>query len=152
MSKTILRRLGGSIRHYSAPGEGIIPTAKRKYVPDRGTYPDGFVASGTHVGVKAGNTRLDDVALVASTVPCGATAVFTRNRFQAAPVVVSRDILSKTGGHGVRAVVINSGCANAVTGQGGVHDAVAMGEACAKCFNAGPEASLVMSTGVIGQR
>jgi glutamate N-acetyltransferase / amino-acid N-acetyltransferase len=152
MSKNLLRRLTGGIRQYSAPGDGVIPPSKQKYVPDRGTYPTGFVASSAHVGVKPSNTRFDDVALIASTAPCNAAAVFTQNRFQAAPVSVSRDVLKRTGGQGVQAVVVNSGCANAVTGKGGVEDAVAIGETCAKSFGANADSSLVMSTGVIGQR
>ena len=152
MSKNLLRRLIGGIRPYSAPGEGVIPASKHKYVPDRGTYPAGFVAGSSHVGVKPSNTRFDDLALIESTVPCNAAAVFTQNRFQAAPVSVSRGVLKRTGGQGVKAVVVNSGCANAVTGKGGVEDAVAMGETCGKSFGSDADSSLVMSTGVIGQR
>ncbi|PVI03145.1 Arginine biosynthesis bifunctional protein ArgJ beta chain [Periconia macrospinosa] len=148
------------VRNYAAPGEGTIPAAKRKYVPTSGTYPLGFRAGSAHVGVKPSNTRFDDLALVASDTPCSGAAVFTTNKFQAAPVTVSRDTLKKRSGEGVRAVVVNSGCANAVTGKGGIEDAIRMGQETDKCFiedsngedDGKGSRSIVMSTGVIGQR
>ncbi|EOA89199.1 glutamate N-acetyltransferase [Exserohilum turcicum] len=148
------------IRSYAAPGDGVIPPAKKKYVPTSGTYPRGFKAGSAHVGVKASNTRFDDLALVASDTPCAGAAVFTTNKFQAAPVTVSRDMLKRTKGEGIRAVVVNSGCANAVTGRGGIEDAIAMGKEADACFIQDGQAqdglegsrSIVMSTGVIGQR
>ncbi|KAF2488617.1 Arginine biosynthesis bifunctional protein ArgJ beta chain [Lophium mytilinum] len=145
------------IRRYSAPGEGTIPPSKKKYVPTSGNYPLGFLVSSTHVGVKASNTRFDDLALVASETPCSGAAVFTKNKFQAAPVTVTRDMLKRRGGKGIRAVVVNSGCANAVTGRGGIEDAVKMGEETDKWFDGEKDdglgsRSVVMSTGVIGQR
>jgi glutamate N-acetyltransferase/amino-acid N-acetyltransferase len=147
------------LRHYSAPGEGGIPPAKAKYVPTSGTYPKGFLAGATHVGVKASNTRFDDLALVASEIPCSAAATFTKNKFQAAPVTVSRDMLKRREGGGIRAVVVNSGCANAVTGRGGIEDAIKMGEEADRCFDdegkdddGKGSRTIVMSTGVIGQR
>jgi glutamate N-acetyltransferase/amino-acid N-acetyltransferase len=154
------RILSAQVRYYAAPGEGIIPPAKKKYVPTSGTYPLGFKAGSAHVGVKASNTRFDDLALIASDTPCAAAAVFTTNKFQAAPVTVSRDMLKKRKGEGVRAVIVNSGCANAVTGRGGIEDAISMGKETDKCFiedNNGEDdgqgsRSVVMSTGVIGQR
>ncbi|KAI9843461.1 MAG: hypothetical protein M1837_006307 [Sclerophora amabilis] len=149
-----------TLRNYSAPVEGSIPPSKRKYVPTSGTYPKGFLASGTHVGVKPSNTRNPDLALIASEAPCAAAAVFTKNRFQAAPVTVSRDILQRREGSGVRAIVVNSGCANAVTGKGGIQDAESMSRDVDRCFKTGSlekddgkgSRTLVMSTGVIGQR
>lgn len=148
------------IRHYAAPGEGSIPPSKKKYVPTSGTYPLGFRAGSAHVGVKASNTRFDDLALIASESPCSGAAVFTKNRFQAAPVTVTRDILKRRGGNGIRAVVVNSGCANAVTGKGGIEDAIKMGEETDGCFERDSNGeddgqgsrTMVMSTGVIGQR
>lgn len=144
------------VRNYSAPGEGSIPPTKQKYVPTSGTYPKGFLASSAHVGVKASNTRFDDLALIASEIPCAGAAVFTTNKFQAAPVTVSRDMLKKRGGAGIRSVVVNSGCANAVTGKGGIEDATAMAQKADECFGGESDGkgsqSIVMSTGVIGQR
>jgi len=157
LSSTI-RNTAAQLRTYSAPGEGAVPPTKIKYVPSSGTYPQGFVCSSTHVGVKASNTRFDDLALIASEKPCVAAATFTRNKFQAAPVTVSKELLARRGGEGVRGVVINSGCANAVTGKGGIEDAIKMSEVADRCFDEDVEAdgkgvrTLVMSTGVIGQR
>ncbi|RYP40941.1 hypothetical protein DL769_011697 [Monosporascus sp. CRB-8-3] len=138
-------------RSYSAPMGGSIPAAKKKYVPSSGTYPRGFRASGIVVGVKPGNTTKPDLALIASDAPCAAAAVFTKNKFQAAPVSFSRALLNERKNAGLRGVVINSGCANAVTGKGGLEDAEAM--ACAADRSLGAErGTIAMSTGVIGQR
>lgn len=157
-----LRRLTSpmaqQVRQYSAPGEGSIPPAKAKYVPSSGIYPQGFLASGTHVGVKPSNKSFDDLALIASDRPCSAAAVFTKNKFQAAPVTVSRENIKGRNGAGLRAVVVNSGCANAVTGIGGIEDAKEMGRVTDDCFEdqgkepGGQSSTIVMSTGVIGQR
>jgi glutamate N-acetyltransferase/amino-acid N-acetyltransferase len=100
------------------------------------------------------------LALITSDEPCTGAAVFTTNKFKAAPVTVSRDMLRNRNGKDIRAVVINSGCANAVTGKGGIEDAIRMGQETDKCFvkdgnveNDGKGSqSIVMSTGVIGQR
>ena len=150
------------IRNYSAPLEMSIPPAKKKYVPTTGTYPKGFRVSGTHVGVKKSNTRFPDLALISSDIPgSAAAAVFTTNQFKAAPVQVSKETLEKTHGYGIQSVVINSGCANAVTGRAGLEDAVLMGKKVDECFADGDgdgndgdavNGTIVMSTGVIGQR
>ncbi len=138
------------VRFYSAPGAGSIPAAKKKYVPTGGTYPQGFRASGTIVGVKPGNSTKPDLALISSDGPCAAAAVFTKNKFQAAPVVFSRDLLRRNNNNGIRNVIINSGCANAVTGKGGLADAARMAREAYRCVRS-EGSTLVMSTGVIGQ-
>lgn len=141
------------IRFYSAPVDGAIPEAKLKYVPTSGTYPKGFLVSATHVGVKPSNTRFPDLALITSETPCSAAAMFTKNKFQAAPVTVSKRVLAKGNGEGIRSIIINSGCANAVTGQGGLEDAARMARSLDILQpKPAPKSSLVMSTGVIGQR
>ncbi|KAK3053951.1 Arginine biosynthesis bifunctional protein ArgJ, mitochondrial [Extremus antarcticus] len=144
------------IRHYSAPAERSIPAAKQKYVPTSGTYPKGFLAGSAHAGVKASNTKYDDIALVVSETPCPAAAVITRNVFKAAPIVESQKVLEKWNNQNIRGVIVNSGCANAVTGLKGAEDAVTMARTTDACFgeseSSGGPASLVMSTGVIGQR
>ena len=150
-----LGKASQQVRAYSAPIDGAIPAAKQKYVPTTGTYPKGFLVSGTHVGVKASNTRFPDLALITSEKPCSAAAVFTQNICQAAPVLVSRETLQKRQGDGLRAIIVNAGCANAVTGKGGLEDATAMAQTVDSSLKAraGEESStLVMSTGVIGQR
>jgi glutamate N-acetyltransferase / amino-acid N-acetyltransferase len=143
-------------RHYSAPLDGVVPAAKQKYVPTKGTYPKGFLVSGTHVGVKPTNKTNPDLAFLASESPCAAAAVFTKNKFQAAPVTVSREMLKRRSNNGIRSVIVNSGCANAVTGKGGLEDAEKMSVEADKCFDQPTDglggSSIVMSTGVIGQR
>ncbi|QKX61104.1 uncharacterized protein TRUGW13939_08250 [Talaromyces rugulosus] len=140
------------IRFYNVLHDTSIPEPKRKHIPSSGTYPKGFRVSGTHVGVKASNTKFPDLALISSDVPCNAAAVFTTNKFQAAPVQVSRATLNDRKGKGVQSVVINSGCANAVTGKGGLEDAQRMGATVDKCAGLSEPSTIVMSTGVIGQR
>ena len=125
------------------PSTGPAPS-KVRFIPTSGTYPKNFLVSGIHVGVKK-NPRLLDLAVITSRSPINAAAVFTTNVFQAAPVLESKRILETTGGKGVGGLVVNSGCANGVTGEGGMRDAESM----AKRVNGN---ALVMSTGVIGQR
>ena len=132
-------------RHYSTNAKYT------RYVPLSGTYPKGFNVGGIHCGVKKDGKSLD-LALVTSEDPCSAAAVFTKNVFKAAPVVVSRAMLDARNGQGVRGLVANSGCANAVTGKGGMEDAEAMGMAVDRLLGEEKPASIVMSTGVIGQR
>ncbi|BFZ53880.1 Arginine biosynthesis bifunctional protein ArgJ, mitochondrial [Savitreella phatthalungensis] len=130
---------------------------KSRFVPQEGIYPRGFSVGGIHCGVKK-NGR-PDLAIVASRDhDCNAAAVFTKNIFQAAPVTTSRKVLEARSGRGLRAIITNSGCANAVTGQGGLEDANKMGRAVDDLLDRGSDAdaglssTLVMSTGVIGQR
>lgn len=146
------RMAKGQVRHYSAPLDMAIPASKKKYIPTSGTYPKGFLVSGTHVGVKASNTKFPDLALISSETPCAAAAVFTTNKFQAAPVQVSRNTLQARQGQDIQSVIINSGCANAVTGKGGMEDAVNMGGKVDECNGLKDPSTIVMSTGVIGQR
>ena len=147
------RMARGQIRHYSAPLDSSIPASKQKFIPTSGTYPKGFQVSATHVGVKESNTRFPDLALICSETPCSAAAVFTTNKFQAAPVQVTRNMLRHRKGEGVRSIVINSGCANAVTGKQGFEDAKNMGAKVDECNGVSKdgESTVVMSTGVIGQ-
>jgi glutamate N-acetyltransferase / amino-acid N-acetyltransferase len=139
-------------RRYSVLSDPAIPEAKRKFVPTSGTYPKGFLVSGTHVGIKSSNTEYPDLALIVSETPCSTAAVFTTNRFQAAPVQVSKEVLEKREGSALRSVVINAGCANAVTGKGGLEDAHKMSRMVDECIGSKERRTLVMSTGVIGQR
>jgi len=127
------------------------PNEKWKYVPQSGNYPKGYNVGGIHCGVKKDGKSLD-LALVTSELPCSAAAVFTKNVFKAAPVLTSRDMLDARKGSGVRGLVANSGCANAVTGKGGVEDAIAMGGAVDALVGEREASTIVMSTGVIGQR
>lgn len=112
------------------------------------TFARGFVAGAVAAGVKReGTTRLD-VAVIASTAEhCHAAGVFTTNQVIAAPCVISRKHLGK--GH-LRAIVVNSGNANACTGPQGERDAVAMATAGAELLHVDPHDMAVASTGVIG--
>jgi glutamate N-acetyltransferase/amino-acid N-acetyltransferase len=108
------------------------------------TAARGFTAS----GVAARISKLGpDLALVAGTGRCVGAAMFTANRVQAAPVVVSREHIEQAQ---PQAVVINAGNANAATGAQGVADARATAERTAHLLGFGGEEVLVLSTGVIG--
>lgn len=147
----MVRQLASKIQTRAYATAGLdIPAKKQKYVPSSGTYPVGFQASGVIVGVKPNNTTKPDIALLTSDRPCAAAAVFTKNKFQAAPVTFSRDLIKKTQGR-IQSVIVNSGCANAVTGKGGLEDAVKMSQETDKATGA-TDSTIVMSTGVIGQR
>ncbi|NTW11493.1 MAG: bifunctional glutamate N-acetyltransferase/amino-acid acetyltransferase ArgJ, partial [Chlorobiaceae bacterium] len=92
----------------------------------------------------------NDLMILLGDVPSSAAAVFTTNLCCAAPVYVSKEHLEKMSGR-VRALVCNSGNANAATGEKGMDDALAMAGAVASDFGLKPEEVIVASTGVIGQ-
>ena len=117
-------------------------------VPGGVTTPRGFRAAGVSCGIKSRASALD-LALVAADGPVSAAAVFTTNRAVAAPIVVSRDHLARSGGH-ASAIVINSGCANACTGAAGLQVAREMAAVTARTLACATEEVLVASTGVIG--
>jgi glutamate N-acetyltransferase/amino-acid N-acetyltransferase len=108
------------------------------------TAPGGFRAAAVASGIKPQGL---DLALVVADQPCAAAGVFTTNRAQAAPVVVSREHLAS--GH-ARAVVINAGCANAATGEAGLRDARETCRLVAEALGAREAEVVVASTGVIG--
>jgi glutamate N-acetyltransferase/amino-acid N-acetyltransferase len=111
------------------------------------TTPQGYRASGSSAGIKADNGL--DLALLVSDTPATAAAVFTTNRAQAAPILVSREHLSASGGV-ARAIVVNSGCANACTGDEGLRAAREMAAETARLVRCSVAEVLVASTGVIG--
>jgi glutamate N-acetyltransferase / amino-acid N-acetyltransferase len=111
------------------------------------TTPLGFTAAGVSAGIKVNGGS--DLALVVSETAATAAAVFTINRAQAAPVVVSREHLARSGGF-ARAVVVNSGCANACTGDDGLAVARETAAEAARLIGCPLEQVLVASTGVIG--
>ena len=110
--------------------------------------PSGFRAAGQYVGIKVPGRGLD-LALIVSDRPATAAAVFTLNRAQAAPVLVSKEHLAASRGT-ARAVIVNSGCANACTGEVGLQDAHEMARITAALVECPVEQVLVASTGVIG--
>jgi glutamate N-acetyltransferase/amino-acid N-acetyltransferase len=112
------------------------------------TSPRGFRAGATSAGIKKSAEHKLDLAILFSEVPCVAAAVFTTNRIKAASVFLSQERLQK-GSAG--ALVVNSGCANACTGEQGLADAAEMAALTANAIGVAPEDVLVASTGVIGQ-
>ncbi len=116
-------------------------------IPGGVTTPRGFRAAGVSAGIKANHGL--DLALLVSDGPAQAAAVFTTNLALAAPVVVSREHLARSGGT-ARAVIVNSGCANACTGDEGMQAARDMAAETARLVHCPAEQVLVASTGVIG--
>ena len=115
------------------------------------TLVPGFRAAAVHARVKASSPPEKlDVAVVASDTHAVAAGVFTTNRVKAAPVSYDQTILARNTA-GIRAVVINSGNANAVTGAQGLADAHTTAEVAAAALGVEADSILVMSTGVIGQ-
>lgn len=108
--------------------------------------PQGFRAAGIHCGIKKNQSKLD-LALFVSDLPATAAGVFTQNQVCGAPVKVSRE---RVPAEAARAVVINSGIANAATGERGIEDARWMTGCIAAELECPNEAVLVCSTGVIG--
>ena len=124
--------------------------AKIEFIPEGTvTSPKGFRAGATYAGIKKKATDVLDLGILISEAPCLAAGVFTTNRIKAAPVVLSQKRLQR--GRAV-AVVVNSGCANACTGEQGLADAAEMAALTAERVGASPEDVLVASTGVIGHR
>lgn len=120
----------------------------RTFVPTGGvTSPRGFRASGVRAGIKKNNNP--DVAIVEASTVVASAGVFTTNKAQAAPVLVSLEHLRTSGGR-ARAVVVNAGCANACTGAQGMADAREMAALTAATLGCAPSEVLVTSTGVIG--
>ena len=113
------------------------------------TSPKGFTAGAVYVGVKSRKTQKPDVAVLYSETEASCAAVFTTNKFCAAPVILDREIL-KNGK--ARAIVINSGNANAATGKQGIEDARTVEREAEKLLGLGEDEVFVCSTGVIGQR
>lgn len=110
--------------------------------------PQGFTTNGLCAGIKAGRTK-PDTALIFSERPCAAAGVFTKNRVQAECVKLSRRHVADGS---AQAVIVNSGNANACTGEQGAQAALRMAQAAASCLSLPANEVLVCSTGVIGQQ
>jgi glutamate N-acetyltransferase/amino-acid N-acetyltransferase len=108
--------------------------------------PKGFLASGVRAGIRK---KRPDLGLIVAPDGASAAAVFTRNLFQAAPVVLSKAALKKSGGR-VKGVVVNAGCANAVTGREGLEAARRSRARAAELLRCDESEIFVASTGVIG--
>ncbi|MGE0394126.1 MAG: bifunctional glutamate N-acetyltransferase/amino-acid acetyltransferase ArgJ [Vicinamibacterales bacterium] len=110
------------------------------------TAPAGFSSAALHCGIKFKNP---DLALLAADQPAAAAGLFTTNLVKAAPVLLDQAHLKQSGGR-VRAIVVNSGCANACTGDQGTADAAEMASLVGAALGCPPEQVMVCSTGVIG--
>ena len=108
--------------------------------------PKGFLASGVRAGIRK---KRPDLGLIVAENGANAAAVFTKNKFQAAPVVLSKSALKKSGGK-VKAVVVNAGCANAVTGKEGLDAAKRVRTRTAELLRCAEKEIFMASTGVIG--
>ena len=120
---------------------------KAEVVPGGAVAPEGFVGGGVECGVRYSGRR--DLGLLFSERECAAAAVFTRNVLKGAPLVVTREAVEAGGG--LRAVVVNSGNANAATGRRGLEDARAMQRLAGEALGVGAEEVAAASTGVIGE-
>ena len=112
------------------------------------TTPRGFSAGATYAGIKKKSKDALDLSLLYSESPCAAAAVFTTNKIKAAPVILDKQKLDKT--HQAQAVIINSGCANACTGEQGMIAAKITADATAKTLGISTDLVMVASTGIIG--
>ena len=109
----------------------------------------GFRTAATACGLKKDGAL--DLTLIVSDAPCTAAGVFTTNRVKAAPVLYDQSVLATSAGR-MRAIVANSGCANACTGTEGAQNAQRMAELVAEGIGARADEVLVLSTGVIGRQ
>ncbi len=110
------------------------------------TSTKGFKAAGIFCGIKK---KKKDLAVIYSKAPCTAAASFTMNKVKAAPLLLSKKTIEES--EKIQAIVVNSGNANACTGEQGITDAEEMQQFCASGLNINNENVLVSSTGVIGQ-
>jgi glutamate N-acetyltransferase/amino-acid N-acetyltransferase len=122
-------------------GVGIMVKEKMKInVP-------GFLANGISTGIKEDQAK--DLALIYSTIPAKVAAVFTKNTFKAAPVLIDTERVKKGT---AQAIITNSGCANAATGKEGYQDALKVSIALSRQLKIKEDLILLGSTGVIGKR
>ncbi len=110
------------------------------------TSVKGIKATGIHAGLKR---KRKDLALIVSEKPCSVAGTFTLNKVQAAPLLVSKEVIAKGGK--VKAILINSGNANACTGERGYNDALKSQKHCAKRLGVEQDEVIISSTGVIGE-
>jgi glutamate N-acetyltransferase/amino-acid N-acetyltransferase len=113
------------------------------------TSAKGFRAGATFAGINKKAKHNLDLGILFSEAPCAAAGLFTANKIKAAPVILSQKRLPD---NSIRAVVVNSGSANASTGEQGLADAARMAELAAERLGVIPGNVLVASTGVIGEK
>ena len=114
------------------------------------TSVPGFQAAGIACGIKESGNR--DLALILADRPCTAAALFTKSAYQAAPVLYDKALMQRSGGQGLRAVLVNAGNANACTGEQGNQNAEKMGRWLEEKANLPVDSVFVMSTGIIGEQ
>ncbi|WP_394583264.1 bifunctional ornithine acetyltransferase/N-acetylglutamate synthase [Cytobacillus firmus] len=108
--------------------------------------PKGFTAAGVHAGLRYSKK---DLGIILSETPAHCAAVYTTSHFQAAPLKVTQESIAADGL--IQAVIVNSACANACTGEQGLIDAYQMRKSAADKFNIKEQHVAVASTGVIGE-
>ncbi|MBU8768128.1 bifunctional ornithine acetyltransferase/N-acetylglutamate synthase [Cytobacillus oceanisediminis] len=108
--------------------------------------PKGFTAAGVHAGLRYSKK---DLGIILSDTPAQCAAVYTTSHFQAAPLKVTQESIAAEGL--IQAVIVNSACANACTGDQGLKDAYQMRKSAADKFNLKEQHVAVASTGVIGE-
>ncbi|WP_058485523.1 bifunctional ornithine acetyltransferase/N-acetylglutamate synthase [Defluviitalea phaphyphila] len=109
------------------------------------TSPKKFKATGNYIGIKR---KRKDLAIIYSEIPAKSAATFTTNVVKAAPVLWNQKLINQK--ENIQAIVVNSGNANACTGDRGMADTIKMAQTVADCLNLKKEEVLVASTGVIG--
>jgi glutamate N-acetyltransferase/amino-acid N-acetyltransferase len=115
-------------------------------IHDPPRFPRGYLCASRNCGLKKSDP---DLALFVSEVPAEAAAIFTRNHFPGAPVIVGRELVK---GGRLQAVVVNARVSNVATGERGIEDAREMGRLAAAELGVAPDLVLMSSTGVIGRR
>jgi glutamate N-acetyltransferase / amino-acid N-acetyltransferase len=110
------------------------------------TFPKGFIGGGLHCGIKK---KKQDLGYIFSEVPATVAGVYTTNIFQAAPLLVTQESIAKE--NKIQAVLVNSGNANACTGEQGLIDAFEMQKEFASLLGVNEHLVAVTSTGVIGE-
>lgn len=111
------------------------------------TSPIGYIAKGINCGIRKNKK---DLGILFSEMPAVSAAVYTTNKFQAAPLQVSKQSIENSNIQ--KALIVNSGNANAFTGKQGITDATLMRNKVAECLNIQPEEAVIASTGVIGEK
>jgi len=111
------------------------------------TSTPGFKAAGIFCGIKK---KKKDLALIYSEESCSAAGTFTLNKVKAAPLLISQEIIKQ--GKKIKAVLVNSGNANACTGEQGYNDAIESQKLLSQKLKISPDEVLIGSTGVIGKK
>ena len=142
-----LKALGNAFSSSLQPPASSPKRSSIRWIPGGVTAALGFRAAGVSAGIKRG--RKPDMTLVVSDPPAVCAGTLTTNRVQAAPVLLSRTRLK---GEVANAVLLNSGCANCLTGPRGLQDAVALSRVVARELGVPERQILVASTGMIGRR